>query len=103
MIAALPSASMKSQSVRPRGRQGSQGQRIEYEPDFLPDGRKIDFAADLGEDSLYVEVKTDRHKRVDSEGAWQKYLYLKQFHPETVDWRNKGWLLNVILRLIRQR
>jgi hypothetical protein len=60
--------------------------RIEYEPDFLPDGRKIDFVVDRGEDNLYVEVKTVRPKRADSEEAWQKYLYLKQFHPETVDY-----------------
>jgi hypothetical protein len=35
---------------------------------------------------IYVEVKTVRPKRADSEEAWQKYLYLKQFHPETVDY-----------------
>ena len=31
--------------------------RIEYEPDFLPDGRRIDFVVDRGRDNLYVEVK----------------------------------------------
>lgn len=31
---------------------------ISYEPDFLPDGRKIDFVVDRGRDNLYVEVKT---------------------------------------------
>jgi len=36
---------------------------IEYEPDLLPDGRKIDFVVDRGKDNLYVEVKTVRPKR----------------------------------------
>jgi hypothetical protein len=33
-----------------------QSAQIEYEPDFLPDGRKIDFVVDRGRDNLYVEA-----------------------------------------------
>jgi DNA-binding sugar fermentation-stimulating protein len=57
------------------------GCKIEYEPDVLPNGRKIDFVIDRGKDNLYVEVKTVRPKIVDSDDAWQKYLRLKKFHP----------------------
>ncbi len=60
--------------------------KLEYEPDILSDGRKIDFVVDRGKDNLYVEVKTVRPKTVDSEEAWQKYLRLKKYHPETVDY-----------------
>ena len=45
---------------------------ITYEPDFLPDGRKIDFVIDRGKDNLYVEVKTVRPRSADSREAWQR-------------------------------
>lgn len=35
---------------------------IMYEPDLLPDGRKIDFVIDRGNDNLYIEVKTRERK-----------------------------------------
>ena len=63
-----------------------QGKRIEYEPNLLPDGRRIDFVVDRGDDNLYVEVKTVRPKAVDSEETWKKYLSLKKFHPKAVDY-----------------
>ena len=53
------------------------GRRIEYEPSFLPDNRKIDFVVDRGDDNLYIEVKTVRPKTADTDAAWQKFLHLK--------------------------
>jgi len=46
---------------------------ITYEPDLLPDGRKIDFVVDRGADNLYIEVKTVRPRTADTEAAWQKF------------------------------
>ena len=40
---------------------------IAYEPDLIPDGRKIDFVIDRGDDNLYVEVKTVRPRTADTE------------------------------------
>jgi large subunit ribosomal protein L30 len=62
------------------------GCEIEYEPDLLPDGRRIDFVVDRGEDNLYVEVKTIRPNIADDEKTWQKYLRRKQYHPKTVEY-----------------
>ena len=41
------------------------GRKIEYEPDILPDGRRIDLVVDRGKDNLYMEVKTVRPKAVE--------------------------------------
>lgn len=60
--------------------------QIQYEPDFLPDGRKIDFVVDRGQDNLYVEVKTIRPRSDHSDAAWQDFLRRKQFHPKTVEY-----------------
>jgi large subunit ribosomal protein L30 len=57
---------------------------ITYEPDFLPDGRKIDFVVDRGRDNLYVEVKTVRPRTADTEAAWQKFLEREKRHPGNV-------------------
>jgi ribosomal protein L30 len=63
------------------------GRRIEYEPAFLPDGRKIDFVVDRDAENLYVEVKTVRPKTVDDDdAAWAKFLRRKKLHPETVEY-----------------
>ena len=51
---------------------------ITYEPDLLPDGRKIDFVVDRGADNLYIEVKTVRPRTVDTEEAWQKFIARRQ-------------------------
>lgn len=63
-----------------------EGKGIEYEPAFLPDGRKIDFVVDRGEDNLYVEVKTVRPQTADSDAAWEKFLRVKEHHPKNVNY-----------------
>lgn len=57
---------------------------VEYEPDILPSGRKIDFVIDRGKDRVYVEVKTVRPKPGDEEANWKAYVARRQFHPENV-------------------
>jgi len=72
---------------------------IEYEPALLPDGRKIDFVADRGDDNLYVEVKTVRPRTADTEDAWKKYLSLKEHHPDNVHYiTKKEWRGGAIYR-----
>jgi ribosomal protein L30 len=58
---------------------------IEYEPALLPDGRRIDFVADRGDDNLYVEVKTVRPRTADTEEAWNNYLRRRTRHPKNVE------------------
>jgi hypothetical protein len=64
-----------------------EGNRIEYEPAMLPDGRRIDFVIDRGANNIYVEVKTVRPRTADTDEAWKKFLRLKNFHPGNVDYR----------------
>lgn len=59
--------------------------RIEYEPDLLPDGRKIDFVVDRGKDNLYVEVKTVRPKTKATQDAYSKFEKRRQYHPKNVE------------------
>jgi ribosomal protein L30 len=66
---------------------------ITYEPDLLPDGRKIDFVVDRGSDNLYIEVKTVRPRTADTEAAWQKYIARKKHHPGNVHFIvEKDWM-----------
>ena len=66
---------------------------ITYEPDLLPDGRKVDFVIDRGEDNLYVEVKTVRPRTADTDEAWQKFLDRNEHHPENVNFMvEKEWM-----------
>jgi ribosomal protein L30 len=58
---------------------------ITYEPEFLPDGRKVDFVVDRGQDNLYVEVKTVRPRSADTDEAWQRFIGRKKHHAENVD------------------
>lgn len=58
---------------------------ITYEPDFLPDGRKIDFVIDRGSDNLYVEVKTVRPRTADTQEAWEKFIARRKHHPDNVN------------------
>jgi ribosomal protein L30 len=58
---------------------------ITYEPDFLPDRRKVDFVVDRGDDNLYIEVKTVRPRTADTEDAWEKFLEREKHHPENVN------------------
>ncbi len=57
---------------------------ITYEPDLLPDGRKIDFIVDRGADNLYIEVKTVRPRTADTDAAWEKFLARRRRHPQNV-------------------
>lgn len=59
--------------------------RIEYEPDILPDGRRIDFVVDRGKDNLYVEVKTVRPQTKATREAYQKFEDRKKYHPGNVE------------------
>jgi hypothetical protein len=66
---------------------------ITYEPDFLPDGRKIDFVVDRGADNLYVEVKTVSPHSSDTDEAWEKFLEREKLHPENVNvLLEKDWM-----------
>jgi ribosomal protein L30 len=58
---------------------------ITYEPDMLPDRRKIDFVVDRGRDNLHVEVKTVRPHTADTDEAWQKFLERREYHPDNVN------------------
>lgn len=58
---------------------------ITYEPDLLPDRRKIDFVIDRGADNLYIEVKTVRPRAADTDAAWQKFLARRQRHPKNIN------------------
>jgi large subunit ribosomal protein L30 len=61
-----------------------EGARVEYEPNLLPDSRKIDFVVDRGEDNLYVEVKTVRPKTKDTLGTYRKFEKRRKWHPKNV-------------------
>jgi hypothetical protein len=66
---------------------------IEYEPALLPNGRRIDFVADRGDDNLYVEVKTVRPRTADTEEAWNKYRDRSKHHPKNVQFiTKKEWM-----------
>jgi len=66
---------------------------ITYEPDLLPDGRKIDFVIDRGDDHLYVEVKTVHPNTADTDDAWQKYLKRRKNHrPNVMFIVQKEWM-----------
>lgn len=58
---------------------------VQYEPNFLPSGRKIDFVAVRANDQIYVEVKTVHPKLVDSEAAWKHFLKRQEYHPPNVN------------------
>jgi hypothetical protein len=65
---------------------------ITYEPE-LPDGRRIDFVVDRGNDNLYIEVKTVRPRTADTDDAWQKFLDRSKHHPENVNFLvEKEWM-----------
>lgn len=57
---------------------------IRYEPDILPDGRRIDFVIERAKDNIYVEVKTVHPRSRDNEALWEKYLKLRELHPPNV-------------------
>jgi hypothetical protein len=59
--------------------------RIEYEPNFLPDGRRIDFVVNRGRDNIYVEVKTVRPDTKATREAYRKFEERKKYHPTNVE------------------
>lgn len=72
-----------------KGLEGS----IIYEPNLLPDGRKIDFVADRGRDNAYIEVKTVHPDIADGEAAWENYLKRRKLHPENANFVvKKDWM-----------
>jgi hypothetical protein len=80
------------QSTLPRVDKGLKG-KITYEPDLLPDGRKIDFVADRGRDNAYIEVKTVHPDIADTEAAWKNYEKRKKLHPKNANFIvKKDWM-----------
>lgn len=66
---------------------------IAYEPDLLPDGRKIDFVADRGKDNAYIEVKTVHPDTADNEAAWDNYTKRSKLHPPNANFIvKKDWM-----------
>jgi hypothetical protein len=62
------------------------GRPIEYEPNLLPDGRRIDFVVDRGNDNLYVEVKAVHPRTVNNQGAYEKFLKRRKHHPKNINY-----------------
>jgi hypothetical protein len=58
---------------------------IEYEPNYLPNGQRIDFIAERGNENIYVEVKTVHPRTPDDDAAWQNYLRRREHHPQNVN------------------
>jgi hypothetical protein len=66
---------------------------ISYEPDLLPDGRKIDFVAERADDNAYIEVKTVHPNTADTEEAWKRYEERRKLHPEQANFIvHKDWM-----------
>lgn len=59
---------------------------IEYEPNILPDGKRIDFVVDRGDACVYVEVKTVRPKTIANNAAYEKYKERRKHHPDNVQY-----------------
>lgn len=59
---------------------------IEYEPNLLPDGRRIDFVVNRGNDRVYVEVKTVRPKTKATTAAYKKFKERRKRHPNNVEY-----------------
>jgi hypothetical protein len=66
---------------------------LHYEPDILPDDRRIDFVIFGPDRNIYIEVKTVHPRAEDSEENWGKYIERRERHPKNVhyivDW---DWL-----------
>lgn len=58
--------------------------QIEYEPELLPDGRKIDFVVSGKNDNVYLEVKTVHPQTSDTQEAWDKHERRKKYHPSNI-------------------
>lgn len=58
--------------------------QIEYEPNLLPSGRKIDFVVSREHDNLYIEVKTVHPQTPDTQREWDRHLRRTEFHPSNI-------------------
>ena len=76
---------------------------ITYEPELLPDGRKIDFVADRGRDNAYIEVKTVHPDIADNEAAWENYLKRRKLHPQNVIKKTRAESAKIDPQFIRAR
>lgn len=67
--------------------------QIEYEPELLPNGRKIDFVVGRKDDNLYLEVKTVHPQTADTKKAWDKHLHRMEYHPPNISYHvEQGWM-----------
>jgi hypothetical protein len=57
---------------------------LHYEPDILPDGRRIDFVIIGTTENTYIEVKTVNPRTADSDANWRKQLDRRKHHPDNV-------------------
>ncbi len=70
---------------------------IAYEPDILPSERKVDFVVERSEDRMYVEVKSIYPNTADTQANWERYLQLREYHPENVNFVvEQDWLGGMI-------
>jgi hypothetical protein len=66
---------------------------LHYEPDIIPDGRRIDFVVFGASENTYIEVKTISPRADDSDSNWQKHVARSKRHPENVHYTvSKEWL-----------
>ncbi|MEQ8961937.1 MAG: hypothetical protein RLP02_29095 [Coleofasciculus sp. C2-GNP5-27] len=66
---------------------------ILYEPNILASGRKIDFVVERDDERIYVEVKSVYPNTPDTQGTWERYLQLREHHPDNVNFIvEKDWL-----------
>jgi hypothetical protein len=66
---------------------------LHYEPDIIPDGRRIDFVVFGASENTYIEVKTISPQADDSDSNWQKQVARSKRHPENVhNIVSKEWL-----------
>ena len=65
---------------------------LQYEPDIIPDGRRIDFVIVGTSENTYIEVKTVNPRADDSDASWQRYVGRRENHPENVNYIvDKKW------------
>src|SRR5271170_6509897 len=66
---------------------------LHYEPDIIPDGRRIDFVVVGTTENTYIEVKTVNPRAEDSDANWQKHVDRREHHPENAHYIvDKEWL-----------
>jgi hypothetical protein len=66
---------------------------LHYEPDLIPDGRRIDFVVFGLSENIYIEVKTVNPQADNSDANWEKHVDRREHHPENVRYIvGKEWL-----------